>query len=191
MRSIPRIVEALSMLARTGWMLRGIPPQVAETVAEHTFAASLVSLDLSLKLSRKGIRVDPYRAASIALIHDLAESIIGDIPKAGIRSLEEVKERVENEAFKTEIPATLYPLFEEYQEASTLEAIIARIADQVATLLKASHYASTGFKGVEDIISSCKQAIKSLLGNLEEPARRQLKEILEKEYGITLQQKET
>ena len=186
MKGLAEILKALSSLARTGWMLRGIPPQMAETVAEHSFAVSIISLDLSLKLSRRGVRVDAYKASAIALIHDLAESVIGDIPKAEIGSLEELKEKAEEEAFKAKIPDTMHPLFKEYQEASTLEALVARIADQVATLLKGSHYASIGFKGVEDIISSCKQAIRALLEKAGRPADELLRRILEEDYGIRL-----
>ncbi|MEB3860269.1 MAG: HD family hydrolase [Desulfurococcales archaeon] len=186
MARMDHVARTLSSLARTGWMLRGVPPQIAETVAAHSFTAALISLDLSLALARRGFRVDPYRATVIALVHDLAESVIGDIARTRIRGLEEVKERAELEAFDSLAPEEVIALFREYEEKSTVEAIIARISDQLATLSKGEEYKSIGFNSVDDIIESCRKAVEKLIEKAGSPIGEAIREIVEDHYGIKL-----
>jgi putative hydrolase of HD superfamily len=139
------VLVALSGLARTGWMLRGVPSAIAESVAEHLFASTLIAYELSVEARRSGFNVDPERVAVIALSHDLAEAVVGDISRrAGIV---EAKEVAEARAFEDlEVSEDLKELYREYRDGSTLEAIVARISDNLATYVKARFYARLGFK---------------------------------------------
>ena len=156
--SLREALVALSSLARTGWMLRGVPRELAETVAEHSFMAAVIALELASEASRRGLKVDPFKAASMALIHDMAESIIGDIPKrAGID-----KSGVERSAFMSlPVSATIKSLYEEFEEGKSLEAVIARVAELTATLLKGLEYKRQGYE-VDEIIESMREGIRRI-----------------------------
>ena len=63
----------LKQVKRTGW-LRYLPADKVESVSDHSFRAGLLSL---LLLDQPNI--DSSRCVQIALLHDLAESLVGDI----------------------------------------------------------------------------------------------------------------
>lgn len=69
----------LKRLRRTGWLDRGVPVELAESVADHTFRVALLSWMVAIE--RRGdseAAVDPSRVLLIALAHDLPEAIAGD-----------------------------------------------------------------------------------------------------------------
>lgn len=146
------VLIALGNLARTGWMLRGVPSSVAESVAVHLFTASVIAFELSSEARRLGLQVDPWKATVMTLAHDLAEAIIGDISRrAGI---ERAKEEAESRAYATlDVSEELKELYREYVEGSSLEAVVARISDGLATYLKARFYMRLGYR-VDDIAKS-------------------------------------
>ncbi|MFN4046079.1 MAG: HD domain-containing protein, partial [Acidilobaceae archaeon] len=73
------VLAALTSLARTGWMLRGVPHSLAENVAEHLFVSAIIAYEIAVEASKRGLPVNPEKAAAVALVHDLAEALIGDI----------------------------------------------------------------------------------------------------------------
>jgi putative hydrolase of HD superfamily len=142
-------------------MLRGVPHCLAESVAEHSFWAAILSLEIASQAKNKGIRVDPLRAAAIALIHDMGESIIGDIAKVYGISIEE-KRRAEMEAVKRlPVSGLIQELFEEFEKGSSLESKIARLSEMLATLLKALSYENKGYD-VKDIRNNMLRGIRDL-----------------------------
>ena len=147
----PALQAALGSLARSGWMMRGVPAPVAETVADHTVAAALLALEIAWEASRMGLSVSPERAAAIALVHDVAEAWVGDIPKpAGVEGKEEAELRaVESSRLS---PRTV-SLYREFASRASLEARIARVAEKLATYTMALNYAARGYR-VDDIIES-------------------------------------
>lgn len=146
------ILIALCSLARTGWMLRGVPSSIAENVAQHLFIAAIIAYELSVEARSLGFQVNPERAAAIALTHDLAEAVVGDITRrAGIG---EAKELAEHKAYSMlDISDDIKKLYEEYRSESSMEAVIARISDGLATYLKAKFYINLGYR-VDDIARS-------------------------------------
>ncbi len=160
-KGLAETIIALSSLARTGWMLRGVPHELAETVAEHSFAAAILSFELSVRLRENGAGIDPYKTAAIALLHDVGESVIGDIPKtAGIA---EAKRYAENRALEyLALSDEAKKLVGEFDAQSTTEAVVAKISESLATLLRACHYKRMGYR-VDEIIESMKAVIKHML----------------------------
>ncbi len=154
------ISEILDSLARSGWMLRSIPACLSETVSQHSYRVALLTLGLAAKLSSKGVNVDVGRAVLLALIHDIAEAYIGDI--SPMFKGYNVKEPAELEAVIERIGIeNITRLFREYQEQESIEALIVRLADQLATLSKAYKYSRMGYD-VSDIIENTRRTINTL-----------------------------
>ena len=74
-RLSPEFIEAIGRLKevpRTGWLDRGIPPEETESVADHSFGVALLAWLLAPD------ELDRARVVELALLHDLAESTVGD-----------------------------------------------------------------------------------------------------------------
>lgn len=72
----PAVVEAIGRLKevpRTGWLDRGIPAAESESVADHSFGVALLAWLLAPD------ELDRARVVELALIHDLAEAVVGDV----------------------------------------------------------------------------------------------------------------
>ncbi len=67
----------LKSLPRQGWLDAGIPVADAESVAAHSFGCALLVLLLEEPLRQAGASVE--HCLRLAVIHDLAESQVGDI----------------------------------------------------------------------------------------------------------------
>lgn len=160
------VLRGLSSLARTGWMLRGVPHELAEPVASHSFWAAVLAHELALELRRRGARVDPERAALIALYHDMAEARIGDIAKvSGISEAE--KERAERAAVESlPVSEESRSLIVEFMDRSSPEAKLAKLGETLATLLRALDYERIGFD-VSDIRGNMCRSLRRMLGELE------------------------
>jgi len=163
--SIDQVLQALSSLARTGWMLRGVPSQLAESVAEHSYWAAVLAFEIAVRARERGIVVDPLKAAAIAVFHDVGEAVIGDIPRIAGISREE-KLRAERAAVSSlPLSSEAKRLQEEFDEEATPEAKIARLAETLATLLKARVYERMGFD-VSDISENMEKAARRLAREL-------------------------
>jgi len=159
-RSLGEIFLALSNLARTGWMLRGVPSQLAETVSNHSFIAGVVAFELATYLRSRGYKVDPYKAAVIALLHDMGESLIGDIPK--VAGIGDAKREAEARAVASlPVSEDAKRLITEFEEGASDEAAIARIAELAATWIMGVYYERLGYR-VEEIIESSRRGIEKI-----------------------------
>ncbi len=144
----------LKCLARTGWMQRGVPPSMAETVAAHSFEAALLAYIIAVRI---GVS-DPYKASLAALLHDAAETLVGDIPLWSSEKMKELKDLLEEQAFSQ--------LGMGEEAAWLLEdplKTIVRVADLLATALQARRYVASGYSEVEEIYRSSKQMACTLV----------------------------
>ncbi|KFH10126.1 HD domain protein [Toxoplasma gondii VAND] len=95
------IVGELKKLKRTGWKLSGV--RGPESVAEHSFRAGICAFLIgtdpqSSKLIREN-KLDRNKCIKMALVHDLAEALAGDItPHCGVSA--EAKRKQEREALE-------------------------------------------------------------------------------------------
>ncbi|NJN82828.1 MAG: HD domain-containing protein [Caldilineaceae bacterium] len=75
----------LKQLPRTGWLLAGLAN--VESVADHSFSTALLSMFLADGINRgwaeQGLSqpLEVSRVLRLALIHDLAEGVLTDLPK--------------------------------------------------------------------------------------------------------------
>jgi putative hydrolase of HD superfamily len=112
-----------------------------ESVADHSWRLSLMVLIVQKELS---LNLDVDRAVEIALVHDLAESLTGDIDAVVIARGEissEEKSRNELEAMlkiKNMLPESsrdrIFELWQEYEKGITAEAKFVKALDKLETI---------------------------------------------------------
>ena len=129
-----KIAEKLKEELRHSWTSNGRH----ESVAEHSFRVSLMVILCSPYLDRK---VNIEKALKMAIIHDLVEAKVGDIPffKTPIGSFKEVKRALlEEKAIKEikeslneELGTLIYDLFKEFEESKTYEAKLVKALDKM------------------------------------------------------------
>jgi len=162
--------DTLKRIPRTGWLLRGITPGAAENVAGHSHTTAMIAYFLALM---GGEEVDMGRLLVMALIHDLPESRLGDIPHDTHREpadLYESKRRAERQIMEElleELPAQLRGSLEEaWNElcnAESLEARLVETADRLATALHALQLVESGYP---------KERLASFFRNAEKAASK-------------------
>src|SRR5512142_253976 len=70
----------LKRLYRQGWLKRGLPAELCESVAEHSFGTALLALLVaSPRDSGAPGGLDRGKATLMALVHEIGESYAGDI----------------------------------------------------------------------------------------------------------------
>ncbi len=133
----------LKTLNRTGWVESGVV--APESVADHSYRVALLSMLLA---DTEGL--DVLRAMRMALLHDLAEALVGDLTprqKEGRVNWQ----REEREAFTVligklpkETAEKYVATVEDYQACSTPEARLVHAADKLEMLLQAREYEAAG-----------------------------------------------
>ncbi len=130
-----RAAERLKNVTRSAWTSAGRQ----ESVAEHTWRLCLMALVLHPSFPD----VDFARLVKICIIHDLGEAIGGDVPapeqarRAGSKSADERRDLLE---LLAPLPANLREeitaLWDEYEQARTPEAKLAKALDKLETILQ-------------------------------------------------------
>lgn len=137
-------ILSLKLLPRTGWLQRGLSN--VESVAEHTFGVATMALFIGDQIPD----LDRGRLLAIALLHDLAEALIGDLPASARRHIGvAVKQAAERQALielMTGLPQAeeYLELWTEYAQASSREARLVKALDQLEMLLQALAYERAG-----------------------------------------------
>ncbi|KAF1752305.1 hypothetical protein GCK72_018859 [Caenorhabditis remanei] len=136
------VLDSLKHLKRTGWVNCGVPEP--ETVACHMYRMAVLAMTLEGQIDG----LDTVRAVKMALVHDIAESIVGDItPHCGISNQD--KFDLESQAIKR--IATYVPnvgeewimLWREYEEAASLTARVVKHLDKFDMIAQAEKYEQT------------------------------------------------
>lgn len=146
----------LKRLKRKGWVLHNI--KEPESVAEHSFRTALMAAVLADKFN-----VDREKAVMMALIHDLAESEIGDISRHDKISKKEKHEK-EKKAFEKLASVLgdkgLYKLWLEFEEGKTKEARLVRQLDKLEMHLQAMEYERSQKKDLGEFFSLADREVK-------------------------------
>lgn len=150
----------LKRLPRTGWLLNGVLP--CESVADHTAGVALLTLALAGAINADWrsadleAPLDVGRAVTLAVLHDLAESVVTDLPKRSAELIgAEAKHRAEAEAM-TGLLAKLpgghdYTiLWNEYDARSTPEARLVADADKLEMVHQALQYERAGHRTLDE-----------------------------------------
>jgi putative hydrolase of HD superfamily len=159
-------LASLKETPRTGWLDRGIPPGETESVADHSLMTALIAWFLALDEPS----LDADRVLKLAVIHDIAESIVGDIPPYSPEELPDpddeealraffsvrrvaspkaaAKKHAAEQAAANELFGLLpegardevRSLWEEYESRATPEARFVKDVDRLEVFLQARRY---------------------------------------------------
>jgi putative hydrolase of HD superfamily len=150
----------LKRLPRTGWLLADVAGP--ESVAEHTCAMTLLALALAESINGDwpghglAAPLEVGRIARMALVHDLAEALVTDLPKRTTELLgSQVKHAAELAAvtaMTADLPggADLVQLWAEYDGAATPEAQLVRDADKLEMVHQALCYERRGQRNLDE-----------------------------------------
>ena len=141
-------ISALKRIKRSGWWLEGIKDP--ETVAEHSYRTAMLGYLLA---KMEGVDVD--KVVKMCLFHDMPECRINDVPRSAVKYLN--KDPIEKEVVKDqalllpkEIGIEYQNVFNEMDDMQTKEAIVAKDADRLETIIQAKEYSDMGFKGCDN-----------------------------------------
>ncbi len=129
--------ETLTELPRTGYVLAGV--EHPEAVSSHCFQTAFLVMLISPW--ENGIGVD--RAIRIALVHDISESLVTDLPLVAKKFLNKDEAEIKAASELLEDHPDLLELYLEYREGQTLEAKFVRDMDRLQMLIRASRYKRT------------------------------------------------
>lgn len=152
----------LKQLPRMGWLLAGVAN--AESVAAHAYATTVLALALAQAINQapasQGL-TSPLaitRVLQIALLHDLAESIVTDLPKRATETLgEDAKHAAERAAWQqlagdSALLADWALLWQEYESGATPEARLVRDVDKLEMIHQALRYTESGNRRLKEFL---------------------------------------
>lgn len=161
-------LQELKRVKRTGWIDRGVPRADVESVADHSYLTALIAWITALD----NPDLDATRVLKLAIIHDIAEAIVGDAPPYAaedvpdpsdvealtafftvrhVRSPEAqaAKKAAEATAFASmtanlpqPVREELAGLWEEYEAQESDEARYVKNVDTLEAYLQSRHYAA-------------------------------------------------
>lgn len=143
----------LDRLPRTGWLQRGVA--VPESVAGHTLGAAHLALALAPRVEPP---LDVDRVVALAVVHDVPEASLGDIPRTGALALPGGAKR---EGERRAADLLLGPLggvararYEEFDREKTRESRLAHLCDTLQLGVRLLAYERAGQRGLEEFWST-------------------------------------
>lgn len=170
-------------LPRQGFIAMGFKRNEADSLAAHSFSTALLAYFLAKQLQKEGTKINPDKVLKMGLVHDIGETIVGDVGTfvkgmagGAFKNIEEegVKALIEGLDSKDEI----MELVSEYNDRDTIEARVVKVADNLDALAQAK-----GVPGAQDALKYFKQvyhitkfdwhkkAVDLILSGEVEPAR--------------------
>ncbi|KAF9991100.1 HD domain-containing protein 2 [Mortierella antarctica] len=156
------IVEKLKRTKRTGWINNNIKP--AESIADHMYRMGI----MAMLIDEKTAGVDKNRCIKMSIVHDLAESLVGDItPYDGVTI--EDKHTQERNAMHhlchellgwSEQAQEISELWAEYEAASTPEALLVKDFDKFEMIMQALEYEKSENVSLEDFFAGTRGKFK-------------------------------
>jgi len=132
-----KAAETLTELPRTGYVLAGVHD--VEKVSSHSFNVSF----LVILLGDQFEKLNKERALKMALVHDIPESLITDLPQEskGFIKKDNAESKAASELFKNN--PELLELFLEYKNGKTLESLVVHDLDKLQMQVRAKIYERT------------------------------------------------
>lgn len=170
-------------LPRQGFIALGFKRNEADSVAAHSWTCAMLTYMLASEMDKQGEKVDVNKAIKMALFHDMAETIVGDVGTFVKGMAKGAFAPIEEEGLKwlvSDLPTKreMTELVAEYMERKTLEARLVKVADNLDALAQAKGVAGAAsalkyFKEVYHItkISWHKDAVEMIIKDEVEPER--------------------
>jgi len=146
--------ESLKSIDRSGWVLSGIESERIESVAEHSYGSILSAIIITQQLISDKIDINLEKVVLMAALHDLPESITGDIARteAFVEDKEQVrtKELAEKHAIKSIFDPmgksfeNLLHIWNEFNLGESIEARVVKGADIIDMLIHARSLEESG-----------------------------------------------
>ena len=155
------IVSELKKTQRKGWKEK-VGIEDPESVADHSFGVAV----MAMVFSDMG-NMDTQKMISMALLHDLAESITGDFVPGEIS--EETKHAVEDQTMAeilsklpTDLALRYGNLWKEYLEGKSKESLLLHELDRLEMAVQATKYMREGFSNekLQEFIDSSRKKIQ-------------------------------
>jgi putative hydrolase of HD superfamily len=144
-------VQTLDRVPRAGYALRGVAEP--ESVTEHCWHVLFLVWALGREVADEEA-LDVHRAMEIALVHDLAEMRVGDLPRTASRyfppGAKKAAETAAMEEILAPLPARSRELYAEYVAAESPEARLVKACDKLQLMLKVSVYERWGACGLKE-----------------------------------------
>lgn len=155
---------SLKGVPRQGWIDKaGIARP--ESVADHSYGTALAAM-----AAGDALGLDTLRMARMALLHDLAESVTGDIVPGAVPAAEKAEnERAAMSSILSGLPeparGACAAAWSEFEEGRTAEAAMVRELDKIEMAAQAAAYAGAGLAGgLAEIAESARRAVSSPAG---------------------------
>ena len=138
-----QIVRLLKTQPRTGWIDRGIPLIETESIADHMYRMSIIAMAVP------STKVNIDKCVKIALVHDIAEALVGDItPFGGVTKEEKHRREFETieylellvEGYNSRFAQEMKELWLDYEEIRCLEARYVKDIDKLEMIQQAWDY---------------------------------------------------
>ncbi|KAH8880269.1 metal dependent phosphohydrolases with conserved 'HD [Thozetella sp. PMI_491] len=143
-------LERLKTMKREGWRRFGI--ERGESIADHMYRMSMITMLAPPTISA---RLDINRCIKMCLIHDMAESFVGDItPVDGVPKVEKNRrEAATMDYLAKRLLGSVYggvqgdeirAIWQEYEDSKTDESIFVHDIDKIELLLQMVEYEKRG-----------------------------------------------
>lgn len=156
-------LQRLKRLERTGWTLRGLP-NGTESVAAHSFGVCATAMLLADEVKARGLNVDCERVLRMALLHDWAETRVGDMPRTATGYFgADARMNAETLAFADIVRGLesaepeYRALYQDYEARTSLEARLVKAADVIDLLVQAYALEHSGAKGLDEFWEVARQ----------------------------------
>lgn len=138
------LIGKLKATKRAGWVYHGVPSP--ESVSDHMYRMAIMCFLLPAQQGQGDRNINREKCIKLALVHDMAECIVGDITPHD-RVPKEEKHKREKEAMEVlqsrlagEVGKELFELWLEYEAHETAEAKFVKDLDMFEMILQAHEY---------------------------------------------------
>jgi putative hydrolase of HD superfamily len=150
----------LKQLYRQGWLKRGIPQELCESVAEHTLGVTVLALWLS---QSRFPELDLTKVLLMAILHDFGEIYAGDlVPSdevaAEVKHIRE-KQSLQRVLGKLTRGEDYQAIWEEFEREETLEARFIHQVDRLEMGFQAAIYGLQGLIDPAEFFQTTEKAL--------------------------------